>query len=563
MQPPLFFKIMKVLVIVISLLLIFPAYAEYNYISISDPDADLLNWVEFQGFDYRNDITTGALDIYLPDERLSEIDFKGYKYKIIITESELRRDIAGYRTYSEVTAELNQLALDYPDITYLYSLGKSQGCLYYDGGNNNYSGFQHEIWCLKVSDNPFINEDEPNVFFAANIHGNELISLEVDMEIIYHVLENYAIEDSVADWVNSTQIWFIPLINPDGHRVTVDFMDHRKNMRDNDGDGYPDNTNTDGVDLNRNFDFSWLYSSNYGASNYGGPNPWSEPESTYQRDLLQDHKFFAGITYHSFGEVVLYPLGHESGALAADHEAMEELAEDMAATIPGIYGGYYNAQPATTYLAHGSMGDWGYGVARIYSFTIELSVSPYYHPPAAWVEQICEANVQAALIMLDRVNYATVTGNVTDNDGNPLEVEVYVPEIDSVLGLSEVDPVKSDITYGRYYRLLLPGNYDFRFRCPGFDDIVYQQVPVYDDAVTVLDVVFGMELVSGLLIDIVGDTVYLSWSEEIGFDYNVLSSLNPYQGYAVDDAGFFTGNSAWQRAITDEKRFFRVQKIPR
>ena len=52
--------------------------------------------------------------------------------------------------------------------------------------------------------------------------------------------------------VNTTELWFVPVANPDGYDFT--FTDGqrlwRKNLRDNNGDG--EITVGDGVDLNRN-----------------------------------------------------------------------------------------------------------------------------------------------------------------------------------------------------------------------------------------------------------------------------------------------------------------------
>ena len=57
--------------------------------------------------------------------------------------------------------------------------------------------------------------------------------------------------------VDQTELWFVPVANPDGYDFT--FTDGnrlwRKNLRDNDGDGVI--TGNDGVDLNRNFPTKW------------------------------------------------------------------------------------------------------------------------------------------------------------------------------------------------------------------------------------------------------------------------------------------------------------------
>ncbi len=53
--------------------------------------------------------------------------------------------------------------------------------------------------------------------------------------------------------VNTTELWFVPVANPDGYDYTFTAGNRlwRKNLRDNNGDGQI--TAVDGVDLNRNF----------------------------------------------------------------------------------------------------------------------------------------------------------------------------------------------------------------------------------------------------------------------------------------------------------------------
>ncbi len=544
-------------------------YGELAHISITNPDKDLFDWVQKNNIDFQIYRENIQLDIIADEEVTDYLELNNYVYEVISTETEWKRDIPGYRNYSEVTLELQDIAADYPDFTQLTTLGKSQCYLYYESeyGDSNYIDFQHEVWCIKLSDNPETNEDEPNVFFVAEIHAREPISLEVDMYILNYLVSNYGIVDSVTNWINTTQIWFIPLMNPDGHKLVTEGWHtmHRKNMRDNDGDEMPDYSSVDGVDLNRNFGYVW---GNNGASNnptsqiYHGPYAWSEPETVYARDLLRSYKFYAGVTYHSSGQWVLYPLGHLPGVCSYDHEVMGDLATAMAETIPTIYGtGHYIPAQAVDfgYTCQGTMGDWGYAEQRIFSFTIELATT--YIPPESQVEEICQDNLQAALIMIDRINYATVTGNITDVHRHPLVAEIYVTEIDSVQGMTPVEPVRSDSTFGRYYRPLLPGTYTFTFHHPDYEDVVVNNVNVDSMDVTTLDITFGVSYVDSIMISIVDNSVILEWELELDCIYEVYSSIDPYEAFLLDSNGIFKSRNIWKRNIEAERMFFRVKKI--
>jgi len=557
----------KNILILVILYLTFTLSAKEILVSINNPDDQLFKWIE----ELKIEITFSQnkqLDILISEQQLAFLQQNRYVHEILSTEEQRLRDIAGYRNYNGVTTELQLIASSYPAITQLTSLGTSTCHDYYLEGDTDYSDFQFEVWCLKLSDNVLIDEDEPNIFFAAEIHAREPISLEVDMHILNYLVSNYGVIDSITTWIDSAQIWFIPLMNPDGHKLVTEGWHtmHRKNMIDNNGNGLPDYSTVDGVDLNRNFGYVW---GDYGASNipsdntYHGPHEWSEKETVMVRDLLTSHKFPVGITYHSYGQIIYYPLGHLPGVRAYDNDVMNELASDMAITIPRITGrGFYNYSQAVNYGAcQGTMGDWGYAEQRMFSFTVELGTT--FIPAESQVNQICEDNLQAALIMLDRVHHSTVSGLITDKNDEPVIAEVYVTEIDSVSGMTSVEPVRSDEAFGRYYRLLLPGEYTFTFHKENYADITKREVLVSEDQVTELDICLKPEFINSDNIEIYTDNnfVHLQWDNEADYDYEIYSSTNPETGFMLNHSGEFLNVSHWQEGISEDKKFFRIKRI--
>ncbi|MCF7920394.1 MAG: hypothetical protein K9N06_10840 [Candidatus Cloacimonetes bacterium] len=482
----------KAVVLLILYFITIPILADELLIRIENYDRDILTWMESHQKSERIIYAREYLDILADQETIDFFDSKHLQYTVLKTREEIVRDLENYRNYDDILGELQTYAADFADITSLFSLGPSTCSIYYSEGNENYADYQHEIWCLKVSDNPEIEEDEPNIYFSATIHANETIGTEVVMTFMQEFFAGYGTDPEIAEYVANNQIWFIPLINPDGQKIVVEelSLSHRKNMRDNNGNGMPDYSTTDGVDMNRNFGYVWGpngTSSNPSSNLYHGPEAWSEIEVQHLRDLIQGRKFWGGITYHSQGEWVLYPLGHLPGACSYDHEIMGDLAIDMALTIPRLSGsGYYTPAQAVNfgYTCQGTMGDWSYAEERVFGYTIELANT--YIPENPY--QVCQDNQQAIRIMLNRFNNRLLTGHVTDPWGTPLVAEIHVVQVDEQTEMSDVEPYRSGAHFGRYWRPLLTGNYDVEYILEGYDTETVENIAVNENGITEVNV---------------------------------------------------------------------------
>jgi hypothetical protein len=438
------------------------------------------------------------LDLVVNKAEYNDLKSQGFAVSILQTEEEVKQNfitgksLNGYRTYEDMLSELQQIESLNPGICKLFDIGDSQGKLYMDAGNNNYANYNHEIWALKLSDNVNMEEDEPAIFYMATHHAREPISLEVNFYILNHLVSNYGSDPVITEYVNNTQIWFAPLVNPNGHRVVTDEDDlwWRKNIRDNNENNQFDlNSSPDGVDPNRNYGWEW---GGQGTSNdiydilYHGPSPFSEPETQAMKSLIESHHFVAGITYHSYSELVLFPFGYANNMTAPDHDALEELAIDMAVTIPASGGGTYTPQESwQLYAASGVTDDWVYGEHGVFSYTIELGT--VFIPPASEILEICQENLQAALILLDRVNESTLTGIIRDANTNlPVVAEIFIDGVDNTGEFRK--PYMSDLNFGRYYRLLVEGTYSVTFSAYGYLPQTINNVNINNLDQTLLDV---------------------------------------------------------------------------
>lgn len=482
-------------------------------IRFSNPDPILVKHFATNNYDIAAYSPTVFLDLVVTEEEYNNLLAQGYVATVMQTEAGMRAnlrgdaDLPGYRSYQESLAELQQMQIDHPEICKLFDLGNSRGKEYYLAGNNNYVNYQHDIWALKVSDNVELDEDEPAIYYMGAHHAREPLSTEVAFYVLNHILDNYGTNPSITENVNSKEIWFIPIVNPDGQKIVLDQIDvnWRKNIRDNDNNGqitlsggwsYPD-----GVDANRNY--GWQFGGQGASSDpteltYHGPSAFSEPEVAAMRDLMADRHFVAGITYHTYSELVLWPYGYLDGATAPDATALAALGTAMGQSIPKLGSGNYTPQPSwALYPSSGTTDDYAYGKHGIFSYTIELATQ--FIPPANQVLGICQDNLQAALILLNRVNTSTLTGLVTNSvTGEPVVAEVYVQGIDNT-GLYR-EPYKSNEAFGRYYRMLPNGNYTVTFSAFGYISQTFNNVSINNQGQTELNV----SLVQSQIITVTG-----------------------------------------------------------
>ncbi len=463
---------------------------EHFVARIDTPPASAFDTFTFLGYDICAYSPGEYLDLLLDLGKFQALQQDFPDIRVTQTESQLKtnlcsatKDIPGYRDYQTMLDELLLLQANYPNLVQLVSLGNTWGNTYAASNIGSYHGFNHQIWAVKLSNNVSLSEDEPAFYFLGEHHAREPISMETVMGILTFLVEGYGIDNTITERLNSSEIWFVPLVNPDGHKLVIDQTDvwWRKNIRDNnlnsqinlDEWGYGD----DGVDLNRNYGYERGYLSASDDPNmptYRGVEAFSEPEVQAVRNLLLSRNFVAGISYHTYGQYVLFPYGYMQGVLSPDNTELQALANSMAALLPKINSsGNYTAMPAyALYPANGTLDDWAYGERGIFAYTIEMADE--FIPPAEDVPEIVQNNVTAAMKLLDRKNNRILKGHITDAiTGLPLRAMVHVVGMDdNPLKLSQY---YSDAQFGSYYRLLPEGNYTIKYICPGYG---MEQFPV-------------------------------------------------------------------------------------
>ena len=250
-----------------------------------------------------------------------------------------------------------------------------------------------DIWAFKISDNPNIDENEPEVLYTSLIHSREPLSMMSLFYFAQKLAEGYNADDELTYLVNNREMWFVPVVNPDGYVFNEEIEPfgggmHRKNRKNtNCGNG-----TGRGIDLNRNFGYGWG-ADNIGSSSdpcsevYRGDSPFSEPETEAVRDFILNHDFKNVLHYHSYSNLYIHAFGDGSYPEEPDLTTHSEIGLEMAR-----HNGYYvgTGLDGIGYTVNGDAVDWSYGDQGLIAYVPEVgSYSQGFWPSEDEVEQLC------------------------------------------------------------------------------------------------------------------------------------------------------------------------------
>jgi len=357
-----------------------------------------------------------------------------------------------YKPIEQIEQDLFKLRLKYPNLLHVEKIGRT-------------AGMGQPIWAMKVSDNAPKREDEPRILFAGVHHAREPIGANICLELAKTLCEKYETDPQIKKWVNSIEIWLVPVVNPDGYKYIFEndlrFPWWRKNLRDNDGDGVF-NPLYDGVDLNRNYGYNWQEGGDGkpGSWFYRGKTPFSENETQAIMNLARRENFAIGISYHSYGESILFPWGNFKRP--PDLELIVEIASEMASRIKRESGrGQYSILPLNGRVGQSSI--WMYAEQHVIDYIIEVGTQ--YFPAEESVPFIIKENLKGAFYLFDRVLETGIKGHVFDTyTKKPLLAEIKVKE----LSANYVRPRMTDKEFGGFHRLLTPGKFTLEIHSPGY-----------------------------------------------------------------------------------------------
>jgi carboxypeptidase T len=299
----------------------------------------------------------------------------------------------GYHTVDAQLQHLRDVAAAYPALAQVVDYGDSYR------KTRGLSGYDLLAICItKISSGDCARSTsapKPRSVVVAAIHSRELATAEIAWNWIDYLTQGYGTDSTITNLLNTTELWVIPVINPDGRKIVEGGGNspyyQRKNANNTRGScaNPPTSTNQYGVDLNRNATFHWggVGSTNSAcAQEYRGTAAASEPETTSQQalfnSLFKDNRGTAitdaapatttgtFMTYHSYAGLVLYPWG-DNNNLAPNGTKLRALAQKLAANNGYTYGQGGNVLYQTT----GTTDDDLYGRLGVAAFTTELGAA--------------------------------------------------------------------------------------------------------------------------------------------------------------------------------------------
>ncbi|CAH0714054.1 unnamed protein product, partial [Brenthis ino] len=294
------------------------------------------------------------------------------------TRSNRQAPYLSYPRHAEVNEYMEMIAREYPNLVTLVTAGPS-----FEGRPVNY---------LKISTSNFTNTSKPIYFLNAALHAREWVVVPVALYTVHRLVEDLREED--RDLLENIDWIILPVANPDGYEFS--HTDNRLWRRTR---SYNPAVSTEcrGVDANRNFDFNFNttgVSTNPCSDVYPGTHAFSEPETGYVRDILQENinRIQTFLDVHSFGNYVLFPYGNST--LPPNAPQLHVVGAAMGATMDAkkiAKAPYYlvgNSELAL-YGASGAADCYSQSVGVPLSFTIELPGYEYdFRVPPQYLDQI-------------------------------------------------------------------------------------------------------------------------------------------------------------------------------
>ncbi|WP_206784635.1 M14 family zinc carboxypeptidase [Amycolatopsis sp. MtRt-6] len=293
----------------------------------------------------------------------------------------------GYRTVTAHENHLAQVASAHPDLATKYTIGQSWKKTKGQGGHD----IQAVCLTKKQAGDCTLSttSKKPKFLLLGQIHARELSTGELAWRWIDYLADGYATDATAKSILDTTEVWVVPIANPDGVDIVASGGNSPKLQRKNANNSRGSCTGTSiGVDLNRNSTFKWGGDSNSACSEtYQGVSAGSEPEvqalEKLARAIFPDQRGTGNndpapstatgtmITLHSYGNDIIIPWGFTQATSPNDAQYRKYGAK-MAASNGYLVG---TNKETVGYDTTGTTDDFTYGELGVASVTFEVGSS--------------------------------------------------------------------------------------------------------------------------------------------------------------------------------------------
>ncbi|KAK0183064.1 hypothetical protein PV327_001139 [Microctonus hyperodae] len=292
------------------------------------------------------------------------------------------------------------------------------------------------------------------VKYVANMHGDESVGRQLLIYLAQFLLKNYK-NPRIGKLVNTTDIFLMPSMNPDGFEASLE--GHCESKHD-----YSGRHNANNMDLNR--DFPDQFNDDMTQFLRGGSIiEGRQKETVAMMTWISSQPFVLSGNFHGGAVVASYPFDSGTSkkygveSISPDDELFKYLAHIYADNNPDMHsggacpsdifpGGVTNG--AKWYEVIGGMQDFNYFRSNALEITFELSCCKY--PNATTLPEHWRKNKESLIKYLEQVHIG-IKGVVLTTDGRPIEgaqIRIY-----------GINRNVSTTDRGEYWRLLTPGRY--------------------------------------------------------------------------------------------------------
>ena len=262
-------------------------------------------------------------------------------------------------TYTQMGKDINALKKAYPDLVQVKTIGTSE--------------YGRKIYAVGLG------KGSANVFINGSHHAREWLTTSLNMYMIEKYAASYKGNKKISGYnvkslLNSSTIWFVPMINPDGvtlqqqglkafpkstHKALIKMNKGSKNFK-------RWKANAKGIDLNRQYKADWKNIKNSPKApsykNYKGKAPESAKEVKAIVKFVNQINPEMTVAYHSSGRVLYWNYKQSKANYKRDHVYAKKI---------GKMTGYSLVYPGKN-PSGGGFTDWIISAKKRPAFTPEI-----------------------------------------------------------------------------------------------------------------------------------------------------------------------------------------------